>query len=221
MEFAFSPSRIFNLDSQGMTILNGKELASWGRSARGSNYGNRFGAAQDSKTGALEQIGEIIDRMGEASARAQKLPQTITTMGRFSGSAQRLYLKVSERGVEGLLKVGEKNLFYRDFGGRCKEMMPLCVLDFYVHESTQRKGIGNLLFMKMLEHEGVPPNKIAYDRPSTKLQKFLEKHYDLVSYVPQNNNFVIFDAYWKVEAHLSELQNSRESPKCCKKERSN
>ena len=33
------------------------------------------------------------------------------------------------------LKVGEKNLFHMDFNGKCSEIYPMCVLDFYVHES--------------------------------------------------------------------------------------
>ena len=74
-------------------------------------------------------------------------------MSRFAGSEQRLYLKVEGSRVEGMLKVGHKNLFYRDGQGRCHEIAPLCVLDFYVHESVQRKGVGKALFEKMLESE--------------------------------------------------------------------
>ena len=48
----------------------------------------------------------------------------------------------------------------------------------------------------MLEREGVRPEKLGYDRPSEKLIAFLGKHYGLKKYVPQNNNFVVFDAYW-------------------------
>lgn len=117
-------------------------------------------------------------------------------MSRFAGSDQRLYLKVNGYYVEGLLKVGPKHLFYRDFSGKCKEMYPLCVLDFYVHESCQRKGIGKGLFMKMLACEKISPAKIAYDRPSPKLIKFLEKHFELKDFVPQNNNFVIFKDFF-------------------------
>ena len=62
-------------------------------------------------------------------------------------------MKVSRNTVEGILKVGEKTIFYRDFSGRIKELNPICVLDFYVHESVQRSGIGSVLFAKMLEHE--------------------------------------------------------------------
>jgi len=90
----------------------------------------------------------------------------------------------------------EKNLFYYDGLGGVKELRPLCVLDFYVHESMQRKGMGKILFEKMLSKEGIVPEKLAYDRPSIKFVSFLKKHYGLSNYVPQNNNFVIFTQYW-------------------------
>jgi hypothetical protein len=80
-----------------------------------------------------------------------------------------------------------------------KEIEPLCCLDFYVHESQQRRGVGNKLYQcaprpttgrlnpregetpgacpntrgracrYMLQAEGVQPHEIAYDRPSPKL----------------------------------------------------
>lgn len=48
----------------------------------------------------------------------------------------------------------------------------------------------------MINHEKIHPEKIAYDRPSDKLLKFLKKYYNLRNYIPQNNNFVIFDEYF-------------------------
>lgn len=126
-------------------------------------------------------------------------------------SEHRLYLKVDSKSVLGLLKVGEKNLFYHDNMGNIKELHPLCVLDFYVHESMQRMGVGKVmlnilsvclnellkeLFEKMLQTENVSPAQLAYDRPSPKLIGFLKKHYGLMSYIPQNNNFVIFNQYF-------------------------
>jgi len=48
----------------------------------------------------------------------------------------------------------------------------------------------------MLEIENIVPEKIAYDRPSEKLIKFLLKYYNLKDYLPQNNNYVIFDEYF-------------------------
>ena len=40
------------------------------------------------------------------------------------------------------------------------------------------------------------PEKLAYDRPSEKLISFLKKHYNLCSFIPQNNNYVIFDRFF-------------------------
>lgn len=54
------------------------------------------------------------------------------------------------RHVIGILKVGTKNLFIYDMHGVQHEMAPLCVLDFYVHESRQRQGCGRKLFDFML-----------------------------------------------------------------------
>ena len=50
----------------------------------------------------------------------------------------------------------------------------------------------------MLKVEKIRPHKIAYDRPSIKLISFLNKHYNLHKYVPQNNNFIVFDDYFEV-----------------------
>jgi alpha-tubulin N-acetyltransferase 1 len=129
-------------------------------------------------------------------------------MGRFAGSDQRLYLKVRGRTVEGMIKVGARELFYRDRSGRCKELSPVCVLDFYVHEKLQRQGLGKSLFSKMLISEKTFPNKLAYDRPSPKLLKFLQKHFELQSYVPQNNNFVIFDQFFAVSTRHAGVHRS-------------
>jgi len=52
-----------------------------------------------------------------------------------------------------MIKVGKRNLFIRNDTGAIKEIKPLCVLDFYVHESVQRGGHGKALFDKMLESE--------------------------------------------------------------------
>jgi alpha-tubulin N-acetyltransferase 1 len=84
----------------------------------------------------------------------------------------------------GILKVGVKKLFIRNDFGAIKEISPLCVLDFYVHESVQRGGQGKALFEKMLDAEGVKPEKFGYDRPSEKLLGFLAKHYGLKRFVP-------------------------------------
>jgi alpha-tubulin N-acetyltransferase 1 len=53
--------------------------------------------------------------------------------------------------VIGFIKVGEKRLYVHDSHGQVHERTPLCVLDFYVHESKQRSGYGKKLFDAMLE----------------------------------------------------------------------
>lgn len=87
--------------------------------------------------------------------------------------------------------------------GDFKEIEPLCVLDFYVSESCQRKGIGKLLFEAMTTHENMTAEKLAYDRPSPKLIAFLRKHYGLSDYIPQSNNFVIFKQYFSSKDNAS------------------
>ena len=138
----------------------------------------------------------IIDQMGSASSRAQRLGGTITSAAKFFGSDNKLYMMAEGSKVIGLLKVGKRNLFHRDDHGRIREIKPLCVLDFYVHESVQRGGYGKMLFERMLQQENQRPEKLGYDRPSEKLIAFCAKHYGLSKYIPQNNNFVVYDAYW-------------------------
>jgi len=74
--------------------------------------------------------------MGNASARAQSLTAVITTASRLFTSDNRLYLKADGNRVLGFIKVGVKKLFIRNELGSIKEIDPLCVLDFYVHESV-------------------------------------------------------------------------------------
>jgi GNAT superfamily N-acetyltransferase len=100
----------------------------------------------------------------------------------------------------GVLKTGDKNLFIHRGGASTPiEMEPRCVLDFYVHETAQRRGIGALLFAFFLRDENKHPARLAYDRPSEKFLAFLAKHHGLVKYQNQTNNFVVFDAYFAVK----------------------
>ena len=76
--------------------------------------------------------------MGTLSAKAQGLGAVITTLGKLLATDQRLYIHRGDRKINGILKVGKKNLFIRDSSsGKMNEIEPLCVLDFYVHESVQ------------------------------------------------------------------------------------
>lgn len=79
--------------------------------------------------------------------------------------------------VTGLLKIGTKNLYVFDENGETKQVPAQCVLDFYIHESRQRAGLGREMFELMLQRENVEARKLAIDRPSDKLIAFLRKHY--------------------------------------------
>ncbi|CAB4423922.1 unnamed protein product [Rhizophagus irregularis] len=150
------------------------------------------------ETSKQENLRIVIDAMGEASARVQDLKNIITTTAKFKESLHTLYIMKDQENktVVGILKVGIKKLFVMDRLGRQHEIEPLCVLDFYVHENCQRSGYGKKLFEYMLINEKVEnPYKLAFDRPSDKFKSFLKKYYNLENFVPQPNNFVIFDEY--------------------------
>uniref|UniRef100_F6SRD6 Alpha-tubulin N-acetyltransferase n=1 Tax=Ciona intestinalis TaxID=7719 RepID=F6SRD6_CIOIN len=145
----------------------------------------------------------VIEVLGQRSARAQQLTGSITTLLKSQLNNQRIYvLKEANANNSGLgcvigfLKTGKKRLFVLDRDGNHNEMNPLCVLDFYVHESQQRKGCGLCLFKHMLHVEGVKASHLAIDRPSHKFISFLKKHFSLWATVPQVNNFVIFDGFF-------------------------
>mmetsp|Transcript_10425 Transcript_10425/g.38733 ORF Transcript_10425/g.38733 Transcript_10425/m.38733 type:complete len:518 (-) Transcript_10425:376-1929(-) len=117
----------------------------------------------------------MIDTLGRNSSLAQSLPHIITTSAKFerNSEAQMIYLGVvkdEEKTVQqsgtqspkstsssiqkhavALLKTGLKHLFFRDQFGAYHETDALCVLDFYVHEDFQRRGIGKMLFETMIE----------------------------------------------------------------------
>ncbi|CAD8192219.1 unnamed protein product [Paramecium pentaurelia] len=171
MQFNFYLSKCMSVNENGITILNGNQKRN-------------------------PQLDVVITIMGEASALAQNLKQVITSPIRFFQTDQKMYIKSEGKQCLGILKIGRKNLFHRDLNGVIKEIQPICVLDFYVHESVQRKGIGKELFEEMLRQEVLTPEKLAYDRPSPKLLGFLKKYYNLQNYIPQNNNYVIYSQYF-------------------------
>ncbi|CAH8605688.1 unnamed protein product [Schistosoma intercalatum] len=94
------------------------------------------------------------------------------------------------------LKTGRKRLFVHDKRGVCVECVPLCVLDFYVHEAHQRKGCGKKLFDFMLKYENINPSCLAIDFPSKKMLQFLHKHYQLKNPIFSSNNFVVYSKFF-------------------------
>ena len=149
-------------------------------------------------------LGAALDEMGKRSARAQGLKRPITTWGALRGSDHKLVLSIgppTDQGkpptIRGLLRIGERSLFVRkEADAPYSQISPVCVLDFYVHESCQRTGDGKRMFEAMLAHERLQAHQLGYDRPSSKLLAFCGRHYGLKDYVPQNNNFVVFSKYW-------------------------
>ncbi|KAF4141253.1 GNAT acetyltransferase [Phytophthora infestans] len=149
-------------------------------------------------------LAEAIDTLGKKSATAQSLSHEITSTDLFATSTateqqQTLLLAINDDdgAVMGFLKTGVKHLFYLNPRGEYTEIDPICVLDFYVDEVWQRRGVGLQLFQRLLQEENTTPAQLAYDRPSPKLFAFLKKHVGLTEYFPQPNRFVVFDAYFQ------------------------
>ncbi len=69
-----------------------------------------------------------------------------------------------------------------------------------------------VLFEHMLEHEKINPWNMGYDRPSSKLIGFLKKHYGLMNFVPQNNNFVVFKDYFNPKLHPTDYHPKLDLP---------
>lgn len=159
-----------------------------------------------------KQLYQVIDCMGEASAKAQGLHGPITLARKLELSDHILYvMKDTEANngkgaCVGILKVGYKRLFVYNALGHQHEMEPLCVLDFYVHESRQRMGLGRKLFDYFLQDMNVNPKHLAIDKPSFKFSSFLHKHFNLAAKIPQVNNFVIFEGFFN---NRTDVQNKR------------
>ncbi|XP_067203278.1 alpha-tubulin N-acetyltransferase-like isoform X2 [Linepithema humile] len=151
-------------------------------------------------------LSRILDDMGEASAKAQGLNKPITSALKLRDTDHTIYLLVDNEAnnglgsVVGLLKTGSKNLFLFDETGEHYQLQARCILDFYVHESRQRMGLGNTLYQYMLSEENIRPVKLAIDRPSEKFLAFLNKYYGLSKIISQNNKFVVFEGFFNDES---------------------
>ena len=179
MEFNFDCVQSLGCDENGIAILEG-------------SYQNRI------VPGYILFVKEILNSMGEASSKAQKLNTIITSAHKFFISNHRIFIKAEQNKVLGFLKVGSKKLFLRDRNYNYHEVNALCVLDFYVYETAQRRGIGKELFDYMLKFEKKIPTELAYDRPSPKLLSFLKKYFGLCDFIQQSNNYVVFDDFFSL-----------------------
>ncbi|XP_042869328.1 alpha-tubulin N-acetyltransferase-like isoform X4 [Penaeus japonicus] len=187
MEFRFDVERL--LPDEITRVDNSLILRGWISATR-----NRL---------EYQELYQIINAIGEASSFAQGLNNVITTADKLQSSDHFLYLmkerddSIGQTLVVGMLKIGRKKLFLLNEEQRTRECAPLCVLDFYIHESRQRRGYGRRLFDYMLREQNVRPEHMAVDKPSDKFLAFLRKHYGLSRTIPQINNFVVFDAFFQ------------------------
>uniref|UniRef100_A0A3Q2Z401 Alpha-tubulin N-acetyltransferase 1 n=1 Tax=Hippocampus comes TaxID=109280 RepID=A0A3Q2Z401_HIPCM len=126
-------------------------------------------------------IATVIDELGRASAKAQKLTTPVTSATKMQSQHHQLYLMKDgeSQGYIVMLIAATLHLCLH------VEAEPLCVLDFFITENLQRHGHGLELFHFMLQHKKMEPALMAYDRPSPKLLSFLAKHYRLTQSVPQ------------------------------------
>lgn len=104
----------------------------------------------------------------------------------------------------GILRIGRKQLYLYDNNMIPYEGNFVCVLDFYIHYSFQRRGIGNRLFNFMMENERIEmAYQIGFDDPSVALLQFLHKKYNLDNPIWQNTNFVVFSQLFSSAENLA------------------
>uniref|UniRef100_A0A1X7TI66 N-acetyltransferase domain-containing protein n=1 Tax=Amphimedon queenslandica TaxID=400682 RepID=A0A1X7TI66_AMPQE len=89
----------------------------------------------------------------------------VPTEGAHSWTCSRLLSSQNGNGsVLGFIKTGRKRLFLTDNRTLLHEVEPLCIMDFYVHETQQRRGHGKELFENVLQEEGLSAFEVAIDR---------------------------------------------------------
>lgn len=159
-----------------------------------------------------EDVQNLINQMGVASSRAQGLQHIITTFSSFmSSNTNKMYILVTpdHKQTLGFIKVGVRNLFLWDRLGVQHEKQILCLLDFFTYPSCQRKGYGKKMIEKMLIEQHKEMKDIPIDRPSALCLSFMKRHFGLSNYLPQTNNFVVFDQFWEsnsIQQPISEFK---------------
>ena len=162
------------------------------------------------RTTCLEpQLMDAVDRLGDASAKAQRLNVPVTNFGKLSKATDVtvVYLIRKEKRYVGLLKISRKLLYFHD-GESVMKFSPICVLDFYVHD--KREGLGTALFEAMLIDQNVDCSEIAFDRPSPSMISFLTKRMGIRNLCMQGNKFSISAEFFASQKTLSEFQQCNE-----------
>lgn len=174
-------------------------------------------------------LGEVIDTLGAASAKAQGLLHPVTTHQKLRSSDNHVVyimtrcltasadaMKSGDTATSGdtclgYLKVGRRQLYLADRAGVSHVVTALCLFDFYVHESVQRQGHGAALFKAMLKNEDSRAELIAVDKPSNMMLSFLAKHYQLTDPIKQNNSYVVYEDFFSSLPKKDDETKSAES----------
>ena len=147
-----------------------------------------------------EPLEDALKQLGHGSAVAQNLSVPITSAKKLVENSDQVLFLATDSATNvpvGFIKFGPKDLYFYTRAGAVKNMHgQVCLLDFYVEESQQRRGCGIYLFQEMLTYLNNPPaNYLAYDRPSPKLLSFMAKHFGLCSPDLQPNKYTIFEGF--------------------------
>lgn len=163
---------------------------------------------------SFNRLNSQLNEIGRLSSEDQKLNGILTSLTNLIDKNYIIYCLMDENALIGILKIGAKNLYLYD-----KDVMHylncLCVLDFYISRTFQRKGLGIKLFNYMLKDNDICPNELCYDNPSTKLQHFLKKYFARQDLIKQPNNYVIFPEFFtevfrKQKNKCSIIRNTKE-----------
>jgi len=158
----------------------------------GTYYGSEF---------AREEIGRLIDHMGQRAAQAQCQDFPLTNKAMFKNSGQRIYvLKVSNVfGTKGAItafaRVGWKPLTLQDQDGFLVNKDMFCLFDMYVAQSYQRQGNGKKIMDFVFRHERIQPFHLAVEQPSRALLSFFNKHYYLRDFSHQDLKFIVWKRF--------------------------
>jgi len=148
------------------------------------------------------RIGMIIDEMGKLSAMAQGLKTPLTTAEKLADSDHIVYMMIEHNTtspnfiVIGILKMGWMKMNLCDNPRARPGSMVYSLLDFYVHETRQRKGYGKRLIDYMLKDVDLNAKNLAIAKPTHKISNFMRKHYQLSKLVNQDDNMAIFEEFF-------------------------
>ncbi|XP_054153093.1 alpha-tubulin N-acetyltransferase-like [Oppia nitens] len=154
---------------------------------------------------SVSHLSEWIDTLGEESAKAQNLKQSITSYKKLidERNDDKIYIIVKTDDYNdhnwiavGFVRLGTKDLWFadRDNTNLRQFCNCFCILDFYVR--NQRQGLGYFLISLVMKSVSTPAAQFAYDRPTKAMLTFLDKHFGLSRPLPQHNHFIIFENFF-------------------------